>query len=364
MIFTVERQSFLTGLQKVANVIVSKTTYAVLQNVFIEVTDKDLILKATDLDTYIEKRIPLINKKKTGKTIVSGKKLLEAVSELTAEEFNFTLKANTLILEADGSESKFSTLDPQEYPEMPAIPKENEVHLHPEVLKECFEYTGFAVSRKIDERPSMGGVYLYITPNQLEMTATDGLRLAHIKQMGNFDKELKAIIAPKVFSLFPEGQNEVKITADASKIGLEFSDTIIISRLIEGPYPDYKRVIPAKYEHYLEVPTASFIKALRCAQVFANPLSKLVILELAPKKCCIFAETPEVGEIRQEFPATYKGEELKIGFNVNLLLEICNKINAGNLVMEITTPQSAVLIKPAEENPEQELLYLVMPIIL
>ncbi len=361
MNFVVQKDVLLENLRNVASVITPRATYPVLQNAYLEVTDNYLILKATDLDTYIESRVPLVSKKKAGKAIVSGRKLLEAVSQLTAEELTFILKENMLVIEDDGAEYRLFTLAPEEYPELPSVPAGNKIIMHPELLKDCFDRAKFAISTRAD-RPSITGVYLKLEPNQLEMVATDGFQLALIKRAGNFNANLEAIVPPKAFNAFPKNETETTITADSSRISFSFSNTIIICRLIEGPYPDYQRIIPTSHENYLEVATTEFINVLRRAQVFAPPQMKLVVLELSPKKCVVSAETPEIGIAHHEFPATYKGEEMKIGFNIDLLLPICNTIKASKLRIGITTPQAAVTIQPAEKIEDEELLYLLMPI--
>jgi DNA polymerase-3 subunit beta len=361
MHFVVNKNEFYESLRNVVNIIEAKATYPVLQNVFIDVTDTELVLKATDLDTYIEKHLSLVSKKKTGKVIVSGKKLLEAVSQLTAQELTFSLRETNLILEADGSTSKFLTLDPEEFPEIPEIPQGNKITLNQSLLKECFDYTGFAVS-KDTSRPAMCGVFLKVTAQDLVMVATDGYRLGYVKRKGNFEAEIEAIITPKVFTIFPKNEEEMAVTYDSSKIGFTFPKTVIVSRLIEGPYPDYQRIIPSRYEYRLEASSVEFISALRRAQVFANPISKLIIFSLTSKKCTVFAETAEIGETTHVFAAHYQGEDLKVGFNVAYLLEIVNALNTDKIAMEFTTPQAAAVIKPAVPNEETELIYLLMPI--
>ena len=355
------KEDFLSSLTGVVTVLMTKTTYPVLQNVFLETTDKNLIIKATDLDSYVEKRLAIKGKIKPGKVILPGKKLLDAVRELSSEDLTLSLKDNKVILEADGSTSIFASLDPAEYPEIPELPKGNKIEFPQSILEDCFRYTGFAVSKE-EARPAMCGINLKITKSETRMIATDGYRLAYVKMNGKFDGTLEAIVAPKVFSLFPEEENKISILADSSKIAFIFEKTTIISRLIEGPYPDYQRIMPDKSAHQLQVKTDIFASALRRAAVFAHPVGRLIALHCSAKANSIFAETAELGQTTQEFSATFKGDDLKIGFNVSYLLEILHAINSDEIVMEFLNPLAAGVVKSAAKTEDIEKLYLLMPI--
>jgi DNA polymerase-3 subunit beta len=194
------------------------------------------------------------------------------------------------------------------------------------------------------------------------MVATDGFRLAFIKKSGKFDSSLDAIIAPKVFNLFPKGEDKVTIYADSSKIGFVFANTTVISRLIEGPYPDYERIMPDKYSCQMQSKTENLSGALRRAAVFAHPTGRLVALSLSTKVNSVFAETADLGQTTQEFVAKYKGEDLKIGFNVSYLLEILHTINDEDVIMEFLNPLAAGVVKPATKSADMERVYLLMPI--
>lgn len=361
MYCVIDKDSFVENLSGVVNVLMAKTTYPVLQNVFLETTDKNLIIKATDLDSYVEKKINLQGKIKVGKVILPGRKLLDSVRELSADKLTLSVKDNKVHLESAGSISIFAALDPAEYPEVPEMPKGNKIEFPQSTLEECFQYTGFAVSKE-EARPAMCGVFLKITKNEIQMVATDGYRLAFVKKTGKFEGGLSAIIAPKVFNLFPNEENQINIYADASKIGFIFANTTVISRLIEGPYPDYQRIMPERYTSQMTVNTEEFGAALRRAAIFAHPTGRLVVLNLSAKTNSVFAETADLGQTTQEFSAKFKGDELKIGFNVNYLLEILHAIKSEDITMEFLNPLAAGVIKPAKASEDTEKLYLLMPI--
>jgi len=361
MYCVIGKDDFVSNLSGVVNVLMAKTTYPVLQNVFLETQEKNLIIKATDLDSYVEKRLEISGKVKPGKVILPGKKLLDAVRELAADKLSLSVKDNKVHLEADGSESIFAVLDPTEYPEVPQMPKGNKIEFPQGILEDCFKFSGFAVSKE-EARPAMCGVFLKISKSEIKMVATDGYRLAFARKPGKFDGNLDAIIATKVFNLFPETENKMTIYADSAKIGFEFANTTIISRLIEGPYPDFERIMPDKSTASMTVKNEVFSGALRRAAVFAHPTGRLIALNLSSKKSSVFAETADLGQSTQEFEAKYKGSEMKIGFNVTYLMEILRAIESDEVVMEFLNPLAAGTIKPAVKDEGMERMYLLMPI--
>jgi DNA polymerase-3 subunit beta len=361
MYCVINKEDFVLNLSGVVNILMAKTTYPVLQNVLLETTEKSLIIKATDLDSYVEKKLGITGKVKPGKVILPGRKLLDAVRELSADTLTLSVKDSKVHLEADGSNSIFAGLDPAEYPEVPEMPKGTKIEFPQMILEECFEYTGFAVSKE-EARPAMCGVFLKITKSEIRMIATDGYRLAFAKKSGKFEGNLDAIIAPKIFNLFPKGENKITMIADPAKIAFVFANTTIISRLIEGPYPDYQRIMPDRHTCQLTGKTEIISAALRRAAVFAHPAGRLVALNFSAKTNSVFAETAELGQTTQEFPADYKGDDLKIGFNVNYLIEILHALKTDDVVMEFQNPLAAGVVKPVTETEDTERLYLLMPI--
>jgi DNA polymerase-3 subunit beta len=208
----------------------------------------------------------------------------------------------------------------------------------------------------------------------MRMTATDTHRLAFVRKEGDYNVKSRMILPPKVFNLLPKTREEkpkegeakpaepvkLKVKADASKIGLELGETTIISRLIEGPYLDYDRVIPKNHPNLLKVNRDRLSAALRRAAVFANPVAKPVTFELKPDSIRLLAETAELGHAEENLEGTYTGAELKIAFNATFMLEFLNHIEGENVALELGSSNNAGLLHPDVETPDR--LYLLMPI--
>jgi DNA polymerase-3 subunit beta len=355
----VDRELFVECLQDVVNTIPSRTTYPVLQNVLLEVKGTRLMMAATDLDTYVRKEIPIQPESVPGKAILLGRKLLEVVRELTVPMLVLTRTDSTIRLDAGRSMFTFAGLDPSEYPEPPAMPEQLLIDFPMPLLEEAFAATAFAAA-KDESRPVATGVYWEIDPTEMRMVATDTHRLAFIRKPGEFKTTARLILSPKVYSLLARGEESVKVKADEGKVGLEFASTTIISRLIQGPYLEYQRVIPAQHPNRLKVNRAALTAALRRAAVFASPLARPVTFDLKPDGVQILAETPDLGQAQENLEGVYSGAELKIAFNASFLLDFMSHIDTDDVTLELGDAMQPGLIRP--DPPESERLYLLMPI--
>lgn len=359
----IERAVFTENLTGVIGALPGRTTYPVLQNILIEVFDKKLSMAATDLDSYIRKEVPLLagSKAEKGKVIMPGRKLMEACREISADKILLHTEENNIRLQSGASKFLFASLDPAEYPEPPTPPKGTELEFPLNTLIEVYETTNFAASHD-ESRPAMCGLYWDVKEKEAIMVATDGYRLAMVKKLGKFAGKFTSIIPPKVFTLFPQNEEKVLIIADQSKISFSFENTFVMSRLIEGPYPDYERVVPKGHPNLLRVDRETFTAALRRTSVFAHQIGRLVTLEISGKELKLFAQSPELGSVSENLECNYKGKDLKIGFNVNYLIEVLKHIDTDEVVMELSGPLNAGLVKPGAPIPETEKLFLLMPI--
>lgn len=359
----IEHSVFSETLGGIVGALPTRTTYSVLQNILLEVVNQKLALAATDLDSYIRTEIPLLagSRAEPGKIILPGRKLFEACREISAQQLILETEANNIRLQAGTSNFLFAGLDPAEYPEPPTPPSGTSLKFPLPMLLDAFETTNFAVSHD-ESRPAMCGLYWEVKPKEMAMVATDSYRLALVKKTGNFAQKFSCIIPPKAFTLLPQTEEEIIITADQTKISFVLSNTTIISRLIEGPYPDYERVIPKEQPNILRVKREDLMAGLRRTAVFAHPVGRLVVLELTKQKLSLFTQSPEIGSATEQLECSYKGSNLKIGFNVNYLLEVLRHIATEEVQIELAGPLNAGLLKPGETGPETAKIFLLMPI--
>lgn len=348
-------------LAGVVNTLPSKTTYPVLQNALVAVNGGKLSLSGTDLDTFIRKDFTLEGASEDGVVIVPGRKLAEVIRESGGERVTLSSKEKSVVLESGNARSTFAGLDPAEFPETPKLPEGVTFDFPLATLLELFDATAFAVS-KDESRPAMAGLNWEVSKTEARMVGTDGHRLACVGRKGKFGAKAKMIIGQKILGLFPRGEEKVSVHMDPAKVGFVFQNATIITRLIEGPYPDYERVIPKGYPGKATLDHVEFTAALRRAAVFAHPVGKLVALEFKKNKLRLMAETPELGRSEEEIGCEFAGEPLRIGFNAGYMLEILRHIGSEKVVIELSNPLSAGLFKPAEPKPETDDTFLLMPI--
>jgi len=348
-------------LALVTNALPSKTTYPVLANVWLEVANGKLILAGTDLDTYVRKECALEGKSEDGPAILPCRKLTEIVREIQGPRVTLYSKENNIFLEADNIRATFVKLDPAEFPEAPKLPEGIVLEFPVATLFEMFAGCGFAVS-KDEGRPAMTGVNWEVSKTETRMVATDGHRLAFISRKGKFAARFKVIITSKVLGLLPQGEASVVVHSDPSRIGFKFQDTLVITKVIEGPYPDYERVIPKGYPAKAVLGREELAAVLRRAAVLAHPVGRLVIMEFKKNRLVVRAETPELGRSEEPVECDYTGDELRIGFNVGYLLEMLRHLSSEKVVLELSTPLSPGVLKPVEPKPDTEEIYLLMPI--
>lgn len=358
----INRGALSEMLAVVVNMLPSRTTYPVLQNVLLEVAGGKLAVSGTDLDTYVRKQATLEGKSEDGRVVLPGRKLAEMCRELAGETVLCFSKDSSVHVQAGASKAVFSGLDPAEFPEMPKLPEAAALEFPIATVLELFDNVSFAVSRD-ESRPAMGGVNWEVTKTAMKMVATDGHRLAFVNRKGKYAATFKMILSTKVLSFVPRDQDKVTVYSDPSRAALVTQDTTVIGRLIEGPYPDYERVLPRKEHPFRAVlEHEAFSAVLRRAVVFAHPVGRLVAFEFGKDKLRIRAETPELGSSEEELACEYQGDEIRIGFNAGYLLEILRHLVSDKVVFELQNPVSAGLLKPFEKSPEQEETFLLMPI--
>lgn len=358
----VDREVFAEILAAVAGALPGRTTYPVLQNVLLEVTGGKLAVVGTDADTTVRKEFAISGKIEDGQVLVPGRKLLETVRELGVADAEFRTSERNLYIETARSRAMLAGLDPAEYPEIPKLPDGSPVELSIAAVLDLFDNCGFAVS-KDDTRPAMSGVNWEIGKTEMRMVATDGHRLSHVQTKARHTASAKVLIPPKPFGLLPRGGDTFQLYADPGRVGLVTEGTTVVCRQIEGPYPDYTRVIPKdKKLSRAVLEREPLTAALRRASVFAHPVGRLTALSYSKNKLNIHSETPDVGSSDEDLTIEYEGKDMRIGFNAAYLMEALRHISSAKVQFELQGPLAAAVLRPVDEEGGIEKTYLLMPI--
>lgn len=361
MKFSITKDVLLKGIQEVQSAISAKSSLPILSNILMEATDDSIVLTTTDLDIGITSKIS-VKPQITGAITVPAKKFSDIIKELPeAEMISISVKKNNLVnIECGNSVFKIMGLPKEEFPQLPEFKDKDSMTLPQKKLKSMLRLTSFAISHD-ESRYVLNGVLFVIKPTCIRLVATDGRRLAMIEDKMQLPKTLerKFIIPTKAVneldkSLGDEG--DVKILFSENQVFFDMGKTRLVSRLIEGEFPNYEQVIPKEAKDKLTVPKSTFLSAVRRAALFTNQDSAAVKIDLGKDKMVISKSTPYLGEARVEVDAEYKGKDISMGFNPNYLADLLKNIDEEKVAFEVTDPE-----KPGVVRIGAEYIYVVLP---
>ncbi len=361
MKFNITKDLLLKGIQEVQSAISTKASLPILSNMLIEAAEDHLILTTTDLDIGITSRIA-VKPQVVGAITIPAKKFSDIIKELPDNEMiSISVKKNNLVnIECGKSVFKIMGLPKEEFPQLPEFKDKDSMVLPQKKLKIMLGLTGFAISHD-ESRYVLNGVLFVIKPTHIRLVATDGRRLAMVEDKIQLPKTLerKFIVPTKAVneldkSLGEEG--DVKIFFSDNQIFFDMGKTRLVSRLIEGEFPNYEQVIPKEAKDKLTVPKDTFLSAVKRAALFTNQDSAAVKVDLSKDKIVISKSTPYLGEARVEVDAEYKGKDISVGFNPDYLVDLLKNIDQENIAFEVTDPD-----KPGVVRIGTEYIYVVLP---
>lgn len=344
-----EKEILLNGIQTVQNAITARSTLPILSNILIETQGDFLRLTATDLDIGISCVMPM-DIQEQGEIAVPAKRFNDIIKELPHNNLNLTTKKNNLvIIETEQCQFKIMGLPREEFPKLPEFKDKEVIKIGQEGLKQMLTLTSFAVS--FDEvRYILNGILFKINKNILTLVATDGKRLAIIERdlTHEINKDIRIIIPIKTIhelnrNLKDEG--ELSLTLGDNQALFDLGKVFIISRLIEGEFPDYQQVIPPISNNKMRIDRNQFLLAIRRAALLSTPDYQAVKLELFKNKLVVSKSTPDIGESREEVPVEYQGKELAIGFNPNYLTDVLKNLTVDTVEFELTDAEKPGVIR-------------------
>lgn len=351
MKFKTQKDILMSGIQTVQNVITSKIALPILSNILIETQQDKLKLTATDLDIGITCVIP-VDVHEAGIITVPGKRFADIIKELPGDSININTKKNNLVvIETDLCQFKIMGLAPEEFPKLPEFKDKQVIKIEQGVLKEMLGLTLFAAS--FDEsRYILNGILFKIQNNNLTLVATDGKRLAIIDRKIKQDAQqnIQIIIPIKTIqelnrNLKDDSDEEVLLMVGNNQALFDLKSVMIISRLIEGEFPDYQQVVPPIAEHKLTIDRQQFLLAVKRAALLSTPDYQAVKLELFKDRLVVSKSTPDVGESREEVVAQYRGKELVIGFNPHYLVDVLKNLKSETVNFEVADTEKPGVIR-------------------
>jgi DNA polymerase-3 subunit beta len=365
MNLTIAKEQILNSLQAVQNVVSTRTTLPILSNVLVRAQEGRVEFTATDLDVTISCSVEAAVKK-PGATTLPVKKLFGIVRELSTGEIDLeTDDKNVTSLRSGSSFFKIRGLAAEEFPPLPKFKEDKKITLPQEKIRSMLRKTAFAISTD-ESRYVLNGIFLSLKDHKMTMVATDGRRLALVdedvdvpeKSQGEFIVPAKAV---NELSRLLQDKGDVEVNFSENQAAFTLKDekgsgAFIMTKLIEGNYPNYRQVIPAETKERVALPREEFLHALRRAEIMTSDKQNSVKLAFTKNNLAITANSPDVGEARETMALNYKGKEMAIAFNPAYVIDPLNALDNDEVFLELIDELSPGVLKI--NGP---FLYVVMP---
>lgn len=372
MNFIVSSAALFSHLQAVSRVINSKNALPILDCFLFELQDGTLSVTASDSETTMITSIEVNESDADGRFAVTAKTLLDALKEIPEQPLSFSINLDTMEITVQYQNGKYSLMG-QNADEFPQVTKLSEsavrVELDAQILLGGINRAVFATAD--DElRPVMNGIYFDITTDDITMVASDGHKLVRCRTLAAHGNERAAFILPKkpaslIKNLLPREEGNVTIEFDERNAVFTLEKFRMVCRLIEGRYPNYNSVIPQNNPYKIIIDRQMLIGALRRVSIFSSQASSLIKLRMQENLLVVSAQDIDFSTSAEEtLVCQYNGAPMSIGFKSTFLVDILNNISAEEVVIELADPSRAGVIVPMEQEENEDLLMLLMPMML
>ncbi len=369
MKISIERAALLKAVSQAQSVVERRNTIPILANVLMEAEGNNLRFRATDLDIEVVDRADAMVER-AGATTVSAVMLHEIVRKLPDGAL-VTLSddgaAGRLTVEAGRSNFSLATLPKEDFPVMATSEYTSNFSAPAAMLRRLFDKSKFAISTE-ETRYYLNGVYMHVSEADggkvLRCVATDGHRLARIDaDLPQGAADMPGVIVPRktvgeLRKLLDDDEAEIAVSVSETKIRFATPDITLTSKVIDGTFPDYTRVIPQGNTRKLEVDAAEFAKAVDRVATVSSERSRAVKLTLGEDKLVLSVNAPDSGAAEEELAVAYGDERLEIGFNAKYLLEIASQVDRENAVFMFNSSGDPTLMR---EGNDTSAVYVVMP---
>ena len=360
MKFSATKEKLLEGLQQVQNVVSTRTTLPILSNVLLQAKEGAVHLTTTDLDVGVRGSFEA-NVDKVGATTLPARRLFTIIRELPSSEIAIEVDGkNAASIRSGQSFFKILGLPEEEFPPLPKFENAKVVTMRQKDLYDGLRKTAYAISTD-ETRYVLNGVLFSFKENKLTLVATDGRRLAMLDIELEFPRshEAEIIVPTKAVTELQrllKDDGEVKISVGSGQIAFDLNNTLLVSKLIEGNYPNYKQVIPAEAKERVTLERETFLNSLRRVSLLASDKSNSIKLNFSKNNIEITANTPEVGEAKESLPVAYKGRDFSIAFNPEFLMAPLRNLTEDEVFFDLIDEMSPGVLKI-----QTPFLYVLMP---
>jgi len=345
MKFSIKKEDILRELQLLQGIVEKRNTMPILANVLISAAENEVELIGTDLEVGLKTHFPA-KIEQTGSITISGKKVFEIVRSLADEQTVYFNEGKDLMMEITSGESEFKVLclPKEDYPQVPEPKFEKNIVIPLDKLKEMIDRVFYAITQ--EQRYYLNGALMLLKDSQMELVSTDGHRLAYTLltvEGQKVENEIRTIISKKTLNELRKFDDDaLEFDLDENNLFFHVRNRTLISRIIEGKFPNYEAVIPKENPHMLQISREKLTDAIRRVSLLSTERSRGIKFNIEQNQIKLFSSNPEIGEARDKVDVDYKGQEMEIG------------------LFELKDENSAVLLKPAADD-DVKYLYVLMP---
>ncbi len=364
----IKKEEILKGLQRIQGVVEKKNTMPILSNMLLTADGAAVEIVATDLEIGLRGRYEA-QVEKSGSVTVSAKKMYEIVRELSAEDIQIKVEDGNWVKIISGqSQFKLVGLPKDEYPALPDVAEEGMIAIDGETLRDMIKKTLYAVGEN-DARYVLNGLFVHMTQSKgglnIRMVGTDGHRLSMIDRVVDAKHREESVIIPKKAMM--ELRRILEEDAPKTELRLGFSKNhalfkrdglVMVSKLIDGNYPNYLQVVPAKSTKKVTLSKEMLTHAVKRVSILSKEKTNAVKLQLEKNRLVLSTNNPDVGEANEELTVDYSGEEIAIGFNSRYLMDVLTAMDKETIALELTDALSPCLIT---EEGDEHYKCVVMP---
>lgn len=360
MKFTIAKEVFLDGLNQVVSVVSNRTTLPILSNVMIQTEGGQVRFTATDLDVCITGIVPA-NVVREGSVTLPAKKLLSIVRELPDSEVQIDVNTkHQATVECSRSQFKLNGMPSDVFPALPSFDQAMEFMVDQNILREGIRRTEYAISTDTT-RYVLNGISISFKEGTLTLVATDGRRLAMVENKIEFpeSQQMEAILPTKAVAELRRllgDVGEVKIRFTHNQAAFEIGDTLLITKLIDGNYPNYRQVIPADSKERIDLPCAALLETVRRVSLLSMDKSSNVKFTFSTDQLEVTSLAEGIGEAHEGLAVEYKGRQMSISFNPEFFMAPLKTMPEGTISLYLIDEMS-----PGVLRADGEFLYVLMP---
>ena len=369
MKFIVSSSQLLKQLQVLGGVINSNNTLPILDNFLFEISENQLKVSASDLETTMS-AVVTIESDSSGSIAISARLLLDTLKTFPDQPLTFKTEGDSIIeISSDQGKYDMAYFGGDEFPKSVSLPSPSKTIIPSNILATAISKTIFAAGND-DLRPVMSGVFFQFSSQNLTFVATDAHKLVKYTRTDvTADKTAEFIMPKKPLNLLKgvlSGEEDVTIEYNDANAKFTFENFVLICRLIDGKYPNYEAVIPKENPNKLTVDRASFQNSVRRVSIFSSKTTHQIRLKMAGTELNISAEDIDFSNKADErLNCDYQGDDMQIGFNSRFLSEMLSNLSSNEVLIEMSLPNRAGILTPIDGTDEgEQITMLVMPVML